>query len=187
MLTFGKTSNGDSSSGTSTETKKVSQATPIKDGVLTNLRARIWRGAGTANAKAVVYSDNAGQPDALLATSDEVSISNTSESEVNFPFSGGNQINLTAGTPYWIGIIYGGGAAVNFSNDSTANGNKYNNDTYSDGPTDPFGTPSNSSGIIDAYGIYTVDGDILYLRNASASDPATARQLTPASGSGNNT
>lgn len=108
MATFGKTSNGIDSVADTAEQKRVSKATPSVNGTLTKITARVWYqsfgGAATSmNAKAVIYSDNAGEPNALLAVSDEVTVNNSSEQEIDFPFSGENQIEVISGTDYWIG------------------------------------------------------------------------------------
>jgi hypothetical protein len=107
----------------------------------------------------IIYSDSAGAPANLLATSDETSWTSTTEIAVNFTFSGANQIAITAGTPYWIGVIYDyTTASVSISRDATASMTQSNNDTYSDGATATFGAVGITAGPIDVYITYTPSG-----------------------------
>lgn len=121
----------------------------------------MWRDSGSAPVKMVIYADSTGNPGALLAVSDEISLIATAEGDVNFTFSGANQISVVGSTPYWIGYHNGtltGGSFVSISSDSTASGHRNDTDTYSDGTSDPYGTPTATSGIIDAYITYTEGG-----------------------------
>ena len=159
--TFGKETDGASSSASSTDKKDASTATPSTSGTLTKLTARIWlSSAGTALAKGVLYSDSGGVPDALLATGDEVSLTATSEGAVDLPFSGAEQYELVGGTAYWIGWIHNDPGTMSFtwSRAATAAANQQIADTYSDGPSDPYGTATGLSGPIDCYGTYTESG-----------------------------
>ena len=161
MATFGKTTNGTSSTASSADRKKVSSASPATGGTLTKLTGRFWlSAAGTGDAKGVVYADNAGAPGALLATGDAVPFTHTTEQAVDLPFSGVNQITLVAGTTYWIGWHHKdpGTPSNTISRDATAGASQTNLDTYSDGPTNPFGTPTAEAGPIDCYGTYTESG-----------------------------
>jgi hypothetical protein len=181
MATFGKTTDGANVTTASIDGKSVSSGTPASSGVATKLTLRTWLSAGITTAKGVIYSDNAGAPDALLATSDEVTVSNTSEAEVDFPLSGGNQISVVSGTPYWIGILYKdpGTATYSISRANTANLTKGNADTYSDGPSDPFGSPTNSNGALDCYVTYTEATDPALLAGtfAPVTMPVSTREI----------
>src|SRR3990167_9903039 len=148
MATFGKTTDGAGSSASSLDKKAVSSASPSTSGIATQITVRCWISSETTLAKGVIYADSAGAPGALLATSDEVTISNTTEATVNFPLSGVQQISVTSGTTYWIGFHWQdpGTPTVSLSRDATADLRKEASDTYSDGPADPFGTPTSLSG-----------------------------------------
>lgn len=175
MATFGKLTNGAGSSSSSTGRKRVSAATPSTSGTLTKLTGRFWlNAAGSTNVRGVVYSSTAGSPDALLATGDEVTITHEAEQEVDLPFSGGQQLALVGGTEYFIGWIHDdpGTPSVSHSRDSTASLGPTNTDTYSDGPSDPFGTVDAQTGPIDCYGTYT---------EASGSDVKSVGDLAIAS------
>src|SRR3990167_6995396 len=158
MATFGKTTDGSSMITGIGAAKFVSTASPSSSGIATKLTARLdLSAAGSVPAKGVIYSDNAGSPDALLATSDEVTVTNTTEQAIDLPFSGANQLTVSSGTNYWIGIHWSSFPSHNYgiSMDSTSSGNKTNNDTYSDGPSDPFGARNTGTGILDCYVTYT--------------------------------
>lgn len=160
MPTFGKTSDGTVNSASSVPKLFVSTASPASSGVVVDGRARVWMSsAGTVATKFVIYADSAGSPAALLAESDIVSLSTTSESEITFPFSGANLISITNGTSYWIGVAWDepGTPSVTFSRDNTAS--QRQEQVISAWPTipTPFGTPSaTNSGPIDAYVNYNL-------------------------------
>lgn len=160
MATFGKTDDGASSSTSSTDKKNVSSATPASSGTVTGLSARIWVSAGSTTAKGIIYTDTAGAPDALLAVSDELTINNTSEAQIDFSFTGAQQKSITSGTAYWIGVHWKDPGTDNFtwSRAATAGNAQSGTDTYSDGPSDPFGAPSALSGPIDVFVTYTEAG-----------------------------
>ena len=94
----------------------------------------------TVKIKGFIYSDNAGVPDALIAVTNEV-IGSDVANIINLPFS--SPVNLSAGY-YWLGIIVDTTVDV-YASGYSSGINKYNVDTYSDGPSDPFGSYSNSS------------------------------------------
>lgn len=158
MPTFGKTDNGAGSSASSLDKMFVSSATPASNGTVTGGSARVWlSSSGSGPSKFVIYADSAGSPGALLAVSDEVVITNTSEQQIDYTFSGGNQIAIVNGTPYWIGVVWQDPGTPSFtvSRDSTASQRKEQVLTYPTMP-DPFGTPSaTNSGPIDAFVTYT--------------------------------
>ena len=90
----------------------------------------------TVQVKGVIYSDNAGEPDALIAVTNE--LVGTVVGWNALPFA--SYVSLLAGD-YWLGLI--GTENVSTYSQYVANGTlKYNADTYADGPSDPFGTPS---------------------------------------------
>lgn len=95
----------------------------------------------TVHIKAVIYSDNAGSPNALLATSDERT-GVTGGWDV-FTFS--SPLVVEAGSYIWIGVIADATATGSNNRTAAAGTIKYNADTYSDGPSATFGTPTNAS------------------------------------------
>ena len=90
----------------------------------------------TIKFKGVIYSDNAGQPDALLHVTNE--ITGIFYAWNYIPFSS-RISSLPAGT-YHLGFI--NDYSIPTLTDFIANSLEYNADTYADGPSDPFGTPT---------------------------------------------
>lgn len=162
MATFGKTDNGASTTTASADRKSVSTATPASSGTVTSLSARLWtnNAAGATVFKGVIYADSTGAPGALLATSDEGNISGNTESEITVNFSGANQISIVSGTPYWIGVHIQDPGTVSwvFSRADDTTQVKVNADTYSDGPTDPYGAANDQNGPMDVFVTYTESG-----------------------------
>lgn len=122
MATFGKTTDGASTQQYTSDRKLVSKASPASNGTVTGGTVRIYTASAVnVPCRAVIYSDNAGEPNALLAVSDDTSFNSASEIAVNFTFSGANQISVVAGTDYWIGVHYDYTTqAVLVSRDNTA-------------------------------------------------------------------
>jgi hypothetical protein len=159
VATFGKTTDGGSASSSSAPRVWVSTATPGSTGTVTGGTARIsLDAAGSTNTKMAIYADSSGSPGALLATSDVLVLTATAEADQVFTFSGGNQITITSGTAYWIGVAWDdpGAPSVVVSRDATAT-SRYEQ-TATSGPTlpNPYGSPTaNNTGPIDAYITYT--------------------------------
>lgn len=162
MATFGKLTNGTSSSSSSVDKKVCSSASPSSNGVVETLHIRLWlTGADTVPARGFIYSDSSGAPNALLAVTDDLNITNTTEQEITFTFTGANRINIQSGVTYWIGAHWEdpGVDSVTWSRDSTASQRvEGSGDTFADGTSDPFGTPNYLSGPIDCYVTYTESG-----------------------------
>jgi hypothetical protein len=125
-----------------------------ESGTLGEGHARIWLSAsGSTNSKMLVYADSSTAPGALLAESDQVSISSTSEGVKDYPFSGADRISIVAGTAYWLAVAWGdpGTPSVTYSRGSTTGGRVESTAAYGT-PPDPFGTISGTfTGPIDAW------------------------------------
>ena len=179
MATFGKTTNGASQSQSSTDRKKVSSAVPASSGTATSITIRGRVTVENTVIKGVIYSDSGGLPDALLAVSDEITVNSTTEQDWTGALTGGNQISITSGTTYWIGWIQQdpGSGAFEISRDGTSGQSQTNNDTYSDGPSNPFGVPTAEAGPVDVYVTYTEAGSggwtVPLVRGATGVSPAT--------------
>lgn len=158
MATFG----GLDGAGTNVQTfsgdrSYVDQATPASSGVVTNGRGRVRLTAtGSTLAKVVIYSDSGGEPDVLLAVSDEVTVNWTTSAETNFPFSGANQISIVGGTPYWRGFIFDDPGTPSFEmrRNNTAGLVRYAAVTYPT-PDDPFSSDGSSNGPLNIMIDYT--------------------------------
>ena len=93
-----------SSSNSSAEVVVSNYTTGTNSGTLTSGQARVRVTSGSGASTMVVYSDVAGTPTTLLATSDEVTVTETSLTTKTYTFSNQNKINLTQNTTYWVGI-----------------------------------------------------------------------------------
>jgi hypothetical protein len=163
-FTVGKTSAGSTSSPSSTDKLAVSQFTASSgnSGTLTSGGAHVWlSAAGSSATRMVVYADSSGAPGTKLAESAEVTITQTSDVEVGYTFSGGNQITITDSVTYWIGVYWQdpGTPSINIGRDATILSTatppgRYEQSgagvTYPTAPS-PFGTGTAQSGPIAAY------------------------------------
>lgn len=149
MPTFGKTSNGASSSNSSATRTSASLATPATNGTITAGHVRISITSGTTTTKMALYADSGGSPGALLAESDPVVISNTTEAQIDYVFTGANQVAVVGGTSYWVAVAWQdpGTPSVTISRDNTASG-RVENLAYA---PNPFGTATAQTGPIDAW------------------------------------
>ncbi len=139
-------------------------------------------GSGTGKAKMLIYSNNAGAPDALLGTSEEVSVPKGQAGEwIEFPFS--SPVKLIA-ADYHIGPHYGGDASVlriGTLTGQTSGSSKHNADTYVGGAADPFGSPTNDTTLLSVYAEYATQiGTANY--EADMDSPASLPSLAFATG-----
>lgn len=122
--TFGKTTAGSSSSASSTNKMSLSKFTAPATGRLHVAHAHLWlSAAGSFDAAFVVYSDNAGVPNALLGQSDiKAGNTNTADAVLDFAFTGGDVVDVVNGTSYWFGPEWSdpGTPSVNVGRDSGA-------------------------------------------------------------------
>jgi len=155
--TFGYTSIG----GTSTyfppkDMKSTSKFTLSEAGNATKLTAYFWgedpNYETEGDAKALIYDDSEGSPNNLKATSQEVTV--TDGVTGWFDFSLSSSVGLSAGD-YYLGVIANEWLP---GKGDLAGTNKYNDDSYSDGPSDPFGSASDSSYRKSIYCTYTPSG-----------------------------
>lgn len=162
MATFGTTADGANASNWSIDRACLSSGSPASSGTATKLTARIWLigGATSCKVKGIIYANSGGNPGALLAVSDEVTITNTVEQAVDLPLSGANQISVVSGTTYWIGYHNEDPGTGDFrqSRSATAGAQRRSSDTYSDGPNDPWSETGTADGPIDCYVTYTEGG-----------------------------
>lgn len=178
MATFGYTTAYSSSSSSSVDRRSASPATPSSSGTVSSLtfRARL-SAAGTAYAKGVIYSDNSGSPGTLLAVTDEISFTNTTQDWQTANFSGANAISIASGTQYWIGFHQqdpGTPNIVRVQSTGTADAQASEADTYSDGPAADWGTPTLQTGPLSVYVTYTESTGV----NASVTQVAATMTLT---------
>src|SRR6266567_4063479 len=132
MASLGNTTNNGSTLARTANILVVSSASAQYNGTVVSLSVRIWApDGGSSNTPAfegVIYSDNAGTPNTLLAITPEAVFTNTTEQVVTANFTGVNLISLTAGTTYWVGVLVHAGASpqdATISRAGTANGAKF--------------------------------------------------------------
>jgi hypothetical protein len=173
--TMGKLDDGTGVTDDTVDRKAVSSFTAASSGTLQSATMRVWLSAtGSCNLRAVVYADSAGSPGALLATSDEEVVNWTTEQAVTCDFSGGAQISIVSGTTYWIGFHHSDPGALNFkaSRGATADLVASQQDTYSGGASDPFGTVFLQPGPNDLYVTYGESGGGDALPTGAVTDSA---------------
>jgi hypothetical protein len=109
--------------------------------------------SGQQQLKGVIYSDAAGVPGSLLGVSNELIFHSTDAAgwyDLAFP----SPVALPAGT-YWIGVISGGTSNVTGFRYSVVTGARAaNSNTYTSGPSNPFGTASVDSEQMSIYATY---------------------------------
>lgn len=157
MASFGLDAAGTNIQTFSGDRSYLCKATPSTGGVVTNGRGRVRVTAtGSTLVKMVIYSDNAGEPNAPIAVSDEVTVNWTTSTETNFPFSGANQITVVASTDYWVGFIFDdpGTPSFEMKRNNTADLTRYKAVTYPTTPN-PFSADGNAAGPLNAVIDYT--------------------------------
>jgi hypothetical protein len=110
-------------------------------------------GAGNADIKAVIYADANGSPGALIATSSQLIYPNTGTAGwYALPFA--TPPNLAAGR-YWIGVLTGGAThAAGYRYTTVTNSRILNSNTYTSGPSNPFGTGTTDDQQMSLYATY---------------------------------
>jgi subtilisin family serine protease len=110
--------------------------------------------SGSQVLKGVIYADQSGSPGALLGVTSQLSFSSTNKA---------NWYDLTFSTPlalqpgtYWIGMISGSTSHIsNFRWNSVSKARAYNTNTYTNGPSNPFGSATIDSEQMSIYATYT--------------------------------
>ena len=154
--TFGKTTVGASKDVFSADRKRVVAYTLPSAGSVTQLSVYLepTTVSGSQVMKGVVYADSNGAPGALKGVSNQLTFSSTQAAgwyALTFPTA----LELPAGK-YWIGVLTGASALVaGYRYDSVANSRDYNQNTYSAGPSNPFGAPTIDSQQFSLYATYT--------------------------------
>jgi subtilisin family serine protease len=155
-VNFGLTSVGGFSDSFAANRKRVNAYSISSGGSLTSLTVYLepTGRSGTADVEGIVYADSAGKPGALLGVTTQLVFSG-SESAGWYQMDFSSPISLTAGR-YWIGVITGGSSSVAGLQYNNVTGSRdYNSNTYTSGPTNPFGSFKNDSEQMSLYGTYT--------------------------------
>ena len=103
-------------------------------------------GHAACNVRAMIYADSAGAPGSPLATSNAVAIAdNAAAGLVTLTFA--SPPSLAAGT-YWLAVIFdanAGGLKLAYDDDGSSPASVYNANTYTSGPSNPFGAGTASA------------------------------------------
>jgi len=110
--------------------------------------------SGQQVLKGLIYADSSGAPSTLLAASEQLTYASTNATGwYDLKFSA--PVKLTSGN-YWIGVMTGAtGGVAGFRFDSVTGSRDYNTNTYSSGPTNPFGSFTNDAEQMSLYATYT--------------------------------
>jgi subtilisin family serine protease len=138
--TFGKTSVGTGLDSFSANRKRVNRYALSVNATVSKLTVYLQPTSttGTEAIEGLIYADSGGAPGSLVAVTNQLSFANTNPAGW-YDLSFATPPNLTAGN-YWIGVITGGtGSVAGYRYSSVANSRDYNANTYTAGPSDPFG------------------------------------------------
>ncbi len=144
MTTFFGSSSHTSVDGMTEDLKFVNIFTATASGSITTARMYAGgQGAGTSHVRFVVYAVSGGVPAGLLGYSDELVIG-ASDAMALLTFTFSTPVTgIVSGTSYALGTIQGGHAYL--IGDIASGTMSFNNDTYSDGPANPFGSRSTAT------------------------------------------
>lgn len=149
-MTFGETGTGNASNSEIANAKDVTPFTCNETGTISKLTLRCWA-SPAIHVKGIIY-DSSGNK---LAESAEATTA-TSEGWLDLTFA--SPPSCTNGVTYWLGFITDG--AMSFrEQQSSPLLIYYNEDTYSDGASNPFGSYSTyTGGHICVYATVTPSG-----------------------------
>jgi hypothetical protein len=154
--TFGKTSVGAVSDRFASDRKRVNRYALTTGGTVTKLSLYLQATStgGQQVMQGVIYADSGGSPGSLLATTKSLTFTSTSPAgwyDLTFP----TPPHLAAGN-YWIGVLTGATYGVaGYRYDSVSGSRDYNSNTYTAGPSDPFGPVTVDGQQMSLYATYT--------------------------------
>jgi thermitase len=156
LATFGKTSVGASSDSYAANRKRVSRYALPTAGSVTKLNVYLapTGTSGQQTLEGVIYADSNGAPGALLGVSKQLTFTSTNAAGW-YELALASPLKLTAGS-YWIGLVTGSaGNVAGFRYDYLAGSRYYNSNTYTSGPSNPFGSFSTDGEQTSLYATYT--------------------------------
>jgi hypothetical protein len=172
--TFGLTSIGSNSQKMPANQKQVNHYQLATTGNVSKLTVYLTptRTKGKQVLEGVIYADQGGSPGTLLGVTNQLTFSSTNKANwYDLTFS--NPIALSTGT-YWIGVISGSTSQIaNLRWNSVSNARAYNTNTYTSGPSNPFGSATVDSEHISIYATFT--------KQSSTPPPAGPFSITPPS------
>jgi len=182
---FGLTHAGATALNINENTKYASKYELEDDASVTKLSVLLYISGSEGNyiaAKGFIYEDNNGAPGALIATTEETTVEYPGSPDWGLrELSFANPVSLDAGT-YWIGFFYqnkDGSPTIQVKYDSgDTNQWAENSDTYDDGPSDPFGTPTYYARKLCIFATYTTTLTMRYPPSITGSVVATVSRRT---------
>lgn len=128
--------------------------------------------SGNQVLEGLIYADQGGSPGTLLGATSQLTFSSANKvGWYDLTFS--SPVALSAGT-YWIGVISGNTSnIIGFRWNSVSNARAINSDTYTDGPSNPFGSATLDAEQMSIYATYTTQ--------SSTPPPAVPFDITPPS------
>jgi hypothetical protein len=154
--TLGKATVGASTDSFRADRKRVNRYALAGAGTLVKVSIYLAPSgtAGQQVLKGLVYADSSNAPGALLATTEQLTFKSTNSAGW-YDLSFTSPVKLAAGN-YWIGIITGATSNVAaFRYDSVAGSRDYNANTYTSGPTNPFGAVTVDAEQTSLYATYS--------------------------------
>ncbi len=154
--TFGKGSVGASQEALAANKKRVSRYALSTPGAVSKLNVYLAPTAtsGSQLVKGVIYADTGTAPGALIAASEQLTFKST-ETAGWYSLVFSSPVKLAAGN-YWIGAMTGTAANVAaFRYSTVTNARDFNENTYTSGASNPFGTPTVDNKQTSLYAIYT--------------------------------
>ncbi len=154
--TFGKTNVGSSPDTFSANRKRVNRYALAGSGSVSKLSIYLTSAAssGSQALRGIVYADSSGKPAALLGSTETLTFKAKSAAGwYDLEFS--SPLQLAAGN-YWIGVITGATSGVaGFRYDYVSGSRDYDTNTFTAGPSDPFGAISTDGEQTSLYATYT--------------------------------
>jgi hypothetical protein len=155
--TFGYQTQGATSASGWSDYKFGNPHTLSVDALVTKLTmytTNVDTGHQACSARGVIYANNAGEPGAWIASTQDVSISDNLQAWTDFTFA--SPVHLTPGT-YWL-VCHGSATANGFDvrNTGSLSISRQNTDTFVGGAADPFGSSTyNGTRTHSIYATYT--------------------------------
>jgi hypothetical protein len=160
VITLGKTSVGASSDSFAADRKRVNGYALAQSGTISKLSVYLAPGGGIGQQviRGVIYADAGGAPGSLLGTSSELTFTSSQAA---------GWYGLPLPTPlavpaarYWLGVITGSASNVaSFRYDAASASRDYNSNSYSLGPSAPFGAFSSDGEQMSIYATLTTAPD----------------------------
>lgn len=159
---FGHVSVGDSSQATFGGVFVSNVTSPADLGNITQID--VYLATGGTSAKAVIYSDHNGAPDALLTQSSEITVDGTSGRWVRFDVSYMGKPNTT----YWLGVLFSSAGTYYYA--SGVGGKALYSAPASDAPSTFAAGTANLNEDLSVYAVYTSSTSSAPLPNGQGSD-----------------